>query len=101
MPAPGPHLKLALDHPGGDAGDLDMAPGHALAFLVITLNHQDRSSAVPRCGERVKKNCSKQWAGQGKRAPDWILAADPSYARRILLALWTLGEIWESAEDDP
>ena len=39
--AHGATVKPALDHPGGDAGDLDMEPVHALAFLTIALNHKD------------------------------------------------------------
>ena len=96
----GATVKPAREHPGGDAGDLDMAPAHALAFLVIALNHRDRSSAIPMAEAR-EKELLKRWASQGKCPPDWVLAADPPYARRILLTLWTIGEIWESADNDP
>ena len=97
----GANLKPALDHPGSDAGGLDMAPAHALAFLVIALNHQDHSSATPDA--QSARNRATQAMGQPGQVPPRI-----GFWRRIrrthaasFWRFWTLGEIWESAEEDP
>ena len=102
--AAGATVKPATDHPGGDAAELDMEPAHALAFLAIALNHVDsqRRTAAPDAASRERElvECLK---AEGRQPPE-ILAPVPDRdgrARRILLALWVIGEIWQLAEEDP
>ena len=102
--AVGATVKPALDHPGGDAGDLDTEPAHALAFLVIALNHADtkRETAAPGASVR-EQELVRLMLAEGKRPPA-IVASVPENdgrARRILLALWAIGEVWRLAEEDP
>ena len=99
----GATAKPALDHPGGDAGDLDMAPAHALVFLVIVLNHVDvkRKDRAPVVGVRESELLSLLYAED--RQPPPVVGAVPvkdGRARRVLLALWTVSEIWQLADDD-
>ncbi len=102
--AVGATVKPALDHPGGDAGDLDMEPAHALAFLAIALNHVDgkRKTAAPSadCRERELVECLK---AEGRQPPEVVASVSDKdgRVRRILLALWAIGEIWRLADDDP
>ena len=101
---PGATVKPALDRPGGDSRDLDMEPAHALAFLAIALNHADikRKSAAPDADAREQELLDLLQA-EGKEPPP-IIAMAPAKdgrARRILLALWTIAEVWRMAEDDP
>ena len=71
--AVGATVKPALEHPGGDAGDLGMEPAHALAFLVIALNHADgkRKTAAPAADYREREliECLK---AQGRHLPEGI-----------------------------
>ena len=101
---PGATVKPALDYPGGDACGLDMEPAHALAFLVITMNHTDakRMGAAPDAEAREQELLSLLKA-EGKEPPPVIAAvpAKDGRARRVLLALWTIAEIWRLAKDDP
>ena len=101
--ATGATLKPALDHPGGTAGDLDMEPAYALAFLTIALNHKDSSgkTAAPDAARR-EWELVKRLRTEGKEPPA-VFTAVPKNDRRvrcILLALWAIGEIWQLAEDD-
>ena len=101
--AVGATVKPALDHPGGDPGDLDMEPAHALAFLAIALNHVDgkRKTAAPSadCRERELVECLK---AKGRQPPEIVASVSDKdgRVRRILLALWAIGEIWRLADDD-
>ena len=105
--AVGATVKPALDHPGGDTGDLDMEPTHALAFLVIALNHADtkRKAAAPDANAREQELSSLMQA-KGKEPPPVVesvasLPVKDRRAYRVLLALWVIGEIWQLAEEDP
>lgn len=104
LDAAGATAKPALDHPGGDAGGLDMEPAHVLVFLAITLNHTDvkRKSAAPDAGVREQELLSLLQA-EGRMPPAFVAAvtARDGRVRRVLLALWTVAEIWRLAEDDP
>ena len=102
--AAGATVKLALDHPGGDIGDLDMEPAHALAFLTITLNHKDvtAKSAAPGADVR-ERELVERLKTEGKQPPE-VVASVPkkdTRARRVLVAIWVIGEIWRLADDDP
>ena len=102
--ASGATVKPALDCPGGDTRDLvDMEPAHALAFLVITLNHTDakRKGAAPDADVREHELVSLMQA-EAKEPPPVVAAAPPTdgRTRRVLLALWTIAEVWRLAEDD-
>ena len=102
--AVGATVKPVLDHPGGDAGDLDMEPAHALAFLVIALNHADtnRQGAAPDADDREQELLGLMQA-EGNTPPS-VIAAAPAKdgrTRRVLLALWTIAEVWRLAEEDP
>ena len=100
----GATVKPALDHPRGDSRDLDMEPVHALAFLVIALNHADakRKSAAPHADAR-EQALLDLLHGEGKKPPPVVGEAPvkDGRARRVLLALWTIAEVWRLAEDDP
>ena len=100
----GATVKPAIDHPDGDSRDLDMEPADALAFLVIVLNHADAVSqaAAPGADTREQELRTLMQA-QGKMPPPVVGAvpAKDGRARRVLLALWTIAEIWQLAEDDP
>lgn len=102
----GATVRPALDHPGGDAGDLDMQPAHALVFLVISLNHADSTrtskSAAPNADVREQELLDLLKA-EGKEPPT-VVAAAPAKdgrTRRVLLAMWTIAVVWRLAEDDP
>ncbi len=101
--AVGATVKPALDHPGGDAADLDMEPAHALAFLAIVLNHVDvnRKGAAPNGDDREQELLNlMQTRG---RTPPPVIAAAPAKdgrTRRVLVALWTIAEVWRLAEED-
>ena len=102
--AAGATVKPALDHPGGTGGDLDMEPAYALAFLTIALNHKDSSGkrAAPDAACR-ERELVKRLRTEGKEPPAVFTAVpkNDGRVRRILLALWAVGEIWQLAEDDP
>ena len=101
--APGATVKPAVDHPGGDAHDLDMDPVHALVFLAIALNHGDakRKSAAPGANTR-EQELLDLLRGEGKEAPPVLsgVPANDGRARRVLVALWAISEAWRLAEDD-
>ena len=101
--AAGATVKSALDHPGGDAADLDMEPALALAFLAIVLNHVDinRKSAAPNADAREQELLTLMQA-EGKTPPPVIAAApaNDGRTRRVLLALWAIAEVWRLAEED-
>ena len=75
-------VKPALDHPGGDPGDLDMEPAHALAFLAIALNHVDgkRKTAAPSadCRERELVECLK---AEGRQPPEIVASVSDKDGR--------------------
>ena len=100
---PGATVKPALDHPRGDSGDLDMAPAHALVFLVIALNHSDakRKSAAPDADLR-ERELLDLLMDNGKEPPPLVTAVPQNErrARRVLLALWAIAEVWRRAEED-
>ena len=97
-------VRPALDHPGGDAGDLDMEPTHALTLLVATLNHADAKhrNAAPSADTREQELLDLLNA-RGKEPPP-VIAAVPAKerrTRRVVLALWAIAEVWRLAETDP
>ena len=96
-------VEPALDYPDGDTRDLGMEPAHALAFLVITLNHTDakRKGAAPDADVREHELVSLMQA-EAREPPPVVAAAPPTdgRTRRVLLALWTIAEVWRLAEDD-
>ncbi len=100
----GATVKPALDHPGGDACDLDMEPAHALAFLVISLNHNDseRRGSAP-VAEVRERELLDLLSTESKKPPEAVTAAaeEDGRTRRILVALWTIAEVWRLAETDP
>ena len=101
---PGATVKPALDHPGGDTRDLDSEPAHALAFLTIALNHADikRKSGAPDAGTRERELLDLLRA-EGTEPPPivTVAAAKDGRTRRVLLAMWTIAEVWRLAERDP
>ncbi|MCY4355134.1 MAG: hypothetical protein OXC09_10200 [Truepera sp.] len=101
--ASGATVKPALDHPGGDAGDLGMEPAHAVAFLTIALNHKDASvkTAAPDADCR-ERELVENLRARGKEPPPVVASAPEkdARARRVLLALWTIGEVWRLSEED-
>ena len=101
--ASGATVKPALEHPGGDRGDLDMDPSHALAFLLMALNHTDSSGKGSAPGASVREAellCLMK--ARGLAPPAFVEAAKPdARSRRILYAVWIVGAIWELAADDP
>ncbi len=103
LDAAGATAKPALDFPGGDAGGLDSEPAHALVFLVLALNHQDARGrdAAPDAGVR-ERELRDTMAARGLHPPAVVEAAPgkDGRARRVLLALWAVGEIRRLAERD-
>ena len=100
---PAATVKPALDHPGGDSRDLDMVPSSALVFLTIVLNHADskRKSVAPDADAREQELLDLLRAEGMKPPPIVSVAAGKNgRARRVLLALWTVAEVWRLAEDD-
>ena len=100
----GATVKPALEHPGGDSRDLDMEPAHALAFLAIALNHADanRKGGAPDADAR-ERELRALLQTEGKELPPVVAAApaNDGRARRVLLALWAIAEVWRLAEEDP
>ncbi len=100
----GATVKPALDHPGGDPCDLDMEPAHALTFLLIALNHNDseRKGAAPSAEARERELLHLLNA-EGKKPPPVVTAtqAEDGRTRRVVVALWTISEVWRLAETDP
>ena len=101
---PGATVKPALNHPGGDSFNLDMEPAHALVFLTITLNHKDASGkgAAPDANHR-EQELTKCLQAAGMEPPPLITSVHEKEGRprRVLLALWTIGEVWRLAEQEP
>ncbi len=99
----GATVKPALDHPGGDSRDLDMTPAEALALLTVTLNHTDskRKGGAPDAEAR-EQELVDLLRDEGREPPPIVTdeAAQDGRARRVLLALWTVAEVWRLAEDD-
>lgn len=97
-------VKPALDHPGGDSRDLDMDPAQALVFLTVALNHADAKgrSAAPEAGVR-EQELLHLLKDQGMEPPSVVTQAPvgDGRARRVLIALWTIAEVWRLAEEDP
>ena len=102
--AVGAYAKPALNHPGGEGMDLDMEPAHALAFLVIVLNHVNakHKNAEPDANIREQELLNLMQA-EGRTPPPVITAVPTKEGRtrRILLALWTMAEVWRLAEEEP
>ena len=111
--AVGATVKPALDHPGVDTDDLDMEdavgpgrttyePAHALAFLAIALNHVDvkRKGAAPTADFREKELVERLRA-EGREPPEVVESVpdEEGRVRRVLLAIWAIGEIWRLADD--
>ena len=100
----GATAKPALDHPEGEAGDLEMEPAQVLVFLAIALNHTDvkRRSAAPDAGVREQELLDLMQR-EDREPPPFVDAvpAEDGRARRVLLALWTVAEVGRLAEDDP
>ncbi|MCY3773940.1 MAG: hypothetical protein OXG98_18190, partial [Gemmatimonadetes bacterium] len=100
----GATVKPALDHPQGDQGELDLAPAHALVFLVIVLNHTDaQGKGVAPVASVRERELLDLLKAEGKQMPDLVaeVTAKDGRARRILLALWAISEVWRLAEEDP
>ena len=100
----GATVKPVLDHPGGEALDLDMEPTHALALLAITLNHTDMKgkSAAPDANVREQELLHLMQT-DGRDAA--VILCSSAGERRderdaFLLALWTIAEVWRLAEED-
>ncbi len=100
----GATAKPALNHPGGYPADLDMEPAHALTFLAIALNHRDspRKGGAPDAASR-ERELTDLLEANGTPLPRFIAAslARDARARRVMLALWAVAEIWKQADDDP
>ena len=100
----GATVKPTLDYPGGDSRDLDMEPAHVLAFLAIVLNHADahRKGGAPDASAR-EEGLRGLLDAEDKKPPPVVAAvpANDGRARRILLALWAVAEVWRLAEQDP
>ena len=100
----GATVKPVVDHPGGEVSVLDMEPAHALAFLVIVLNHVDvkRKGAAPAADLRERELLDVLQEG-GRKPPPVVLAVPPKdgRTRRVLLALWAIAETWKLADEDP
>ena len=100
----GATAKPALEYPEGDWRGLDMESAHALAFLTIVLNHADasRKGGAPDANAREAELRSLMEAENMKPPPVVAAAlANDGRARRVLLALWTIAEVWRLTEDDP
>ena len=96
-------VKPALDHPGGDAAELDMEPASALVFLVIALNHEDGNAKTAAPDASVRERELVALMNSRGLEPPPVVHAVPEKdgrARRVLLALWTIGEIWRSLDRD-
>ena len=97
-------VKPTLDHPGGEAAELDLEPASALVFLVIALNHKDEEAKTAAPNASVRERELVALMNSRNLEPPPIVRAVPERdgrARRILLALWAVGEIWRSLGRDP
>lgn len=100
---PGATVKPALDHPGGDRGDLDMEPAHAVAFLSIALNHAEAKgrSSAPNADAREQELLQLLQAESKEPLPSAVVAhAEDGRTRRVMLVLWTTAAVWRLAEDN-
>ena len=100
----GATVKPAIDHPDGDSRDLDMEPADALALLVIVLNHADAVSKVAAPGADTREQELRTLMQTQEKMPPPVVGEVPAKdwrARRVLLALWTIAEIWQLAEENP
>ncbi len=100
----GATVKPLLDYPGGETGDLDLAPAHALCLLVAALNHVDgkRKGAAPDAETR-EQELSRLLRARGAEPPPMIAAtpARDGRTRRVVLAVWAIAEVWRVADADP
>ena len=100
----GATVKPALEHPGGESCGLDMEPAHVLAFLAIVLNHADanRKGGAPDANAR-EEELRGLLDAEDKKPPPVVAAvpANDGRARRVLLALWAVAEVWRLADEDP
>ncbi len=99
----GATVKPAFDYPGGDSYGLSMEPTHALVFLVIVLNHKDtnRKNSALDANAREKQLC-ELLAGTNRKLPQPLIDAldKDGRTRRIVVALWTIAEVWQLADTD-
>ncbi len=100
---PGATVKPALDHPGGEPGDLDLEPAHALVFLIIVLNHADAKykGAAPDADTR-EQELRELLLDHGGHAPAMIAPerVHDGRARRVVLGLWAIAEVWRATDTD-
>ena len=95
--------KPALEHPGGESGELHMEPAHAMVFLLSTLNHTDtkRKGAAPDADareqelRRILRSCNMEPPLDASET-----SINDGSTRRTLLAVWTIAEIWRAADED-
>ncbi len=102
----GAKVKPVLDHPGGETGDLDLAPAHALCLLLAVLNHADakRKKGAAPDAETREQELSNLLRAHGAEPPPMITtvpAHDGERTRRVVLALWAIAEVWRTADADP
>ncbi len=100
----GATVKPALDHPGGETGELDLEPAHVLCLLVAVLNHTDakRKNAAPNADTR-EQELSDLMRAHGAEPPPMIatVPALDGRTRRVVVALWAIAEVWRAADADP
>ena len=100
----GATVKPALDYPGGEPGDVDLEPAHALVFLITALNHADirRKGAAPDADKREWELRTLLHGHAADLPPMFAtqLARD-GRARRVVLALWAIAEVWRVANAAP
>lgn len=99
----GATVKPFWDHPEGSGECFSMDSVHALAFLTIALNHKDKTGRKSAPGaDKRERELLCQMKAFGKAPPEFIkqgLSGD-GRARRVLLAVWVVGEIWELSLQD-
>lgn len=91
------------DYPDGSDDCFDMNSVHALTFLTIALNHKDKpgKKSAPNADSR-EQELLEIMETVGEAPPEYIqeeLSGD-GRARRVLLALWVIGKIWELSIED-
>ncbi|MCY4672845.1 MAG: hypothetical protein OXD43_03595 [Bacteroidetes bacterium] len=96
-------VKPFLDHPEGSRECFGMDSVHALAFLVIVLNHSTKSGKrnAPNADTREKELLQRLEA-VGRTPPAYICSelAQDHRARRVLLAIWVIADIWGHSFED-
>ncbi|MDE0338299.1 MAG: hypothetical protein OXI80_11560 [Caldilineaceae bacterium] len=100
----GATVKPAFDYPGGDAGDLNMEPAHALTLLVATLNHADAKRRNAASSADVREQELSDLLNASSKEPPPVIAAVPAKerrTRRVVLSLWAIAEVWHLEETDP